>query len=222
MAQEKKKPNRVLQIMIVISLAVHVLIFAHIADIYHSESLTYIELAMRDISKPSGRAIPRPRSRPENPKVHEAEQLNIARPNVPPAAADNFNDPAPESLTENISVPDFSGDAAASDWQADGSPVFATTRDYFDMVRMKIESHKKYPSRARQKQFQGRVRIRFLITPDGQVSSLKITKRSPHEILDRAALEAVRKAAPLPRPPTNLFAEEKKITVEITVMFELT
>ncbi len=218
----KKKPNRVLQIMIVISLAVHVLIFAHIADVYHSEALTYIELAMRDISKPSGRAIPRPRRRPEKPKIHEAKQLDIPRPSVPPAAADDFNDPAPASLTENISVPDFSGDAAASDWHADGSPVFATTRDYFDMVRMKIESRKEYPSRAREKRLQGRVRLRFVITPDGQFSSLEIARGSPHEILNRAALAAVRQAAPFPRPPTNLFAKEKKLTVEITVMFELT
>ncbi len=219
MTAEKKKPNRVLQITIAVSLAVHVLIFAHIADIYHSEALTYIELAMRDISKPSGRAIPRPRRRPEKPRVHDVKQLDIPRPNVPPVAADQFNDPAPASLTENISVPDISGDAGGAEWYADGTPVFATTRDYFDMVRMKIESRKEYPPRAREKQLEGRVQVRFLITRDGQVSSIEIAKGSPHEILNRAALAAVRKAAPFPRPPKSLF--EGRLEAEITIMFEL-
>ncbi len=215
MSEYKKKPNHLMRGMITVSLALHVLIFLHIAGIYRSSALTYIELTLNDISKPSARAIPRPRKRHQAPKAETVSRPEVSRDPIPVSNMAPANQRFSKSLMADISAPSV----PVSGWNMNGAPVFATSADYFDMVRMKIESRKQYPESARDKQIQGRVRVGFVITPDGQISSLEIVKSSRHGILDRAALEAVRNAAPLPRPPANLFKE--KLLVEITILFEL-
>lgn len=88
------------------------------------------------------------------------------------------------------------------------------------MVRLKIERHKKYPDIARVKNIEGRVVVRFVITPDGGIREVKIAKRSRNRALDLAALRAVQDAAPFPKPPRRLFKGE--IPLELTIVFELT
>ena len=212
----KKKPNRLMQAMISVSLAVHVIVFMHIAGIYRSRALTYIELTLQDISRPTARAIPRPRARNQAPTPETVQQREI--PQHTPIAPVDIPDSSPASaLTADIGAPAV----PLSGWDVGGGAVFATTGDYFDMVRMKIENRKQYPKAAREKHIEGRVLVRFAITADGQVSSLKIAKSAGHEILDRAVVEAVRNAAPFPRPPAALF-KEKTLAVELVVLFELT
>ena len=98
--------------------------------------------------------------------------------------------------------------------------AFGTARDYLDMVRLRIESKKKYPAPARARQIEGRVTVRFTIGRNGGVREVKIAKSSRFAMLDDAALRAVRTASPFPRPPGHLFQEE--IPLEITILFELT
>jgi protein TonB len=62
--------------------------------------------------------------------------------------------------------------------------------------------------------------IRFVITAEGDVRELQVAKSSNQEVLDTAALRAVKNAAPFPKPPRHLF--EGDIPLEITVVFELT
>ncbi|MBW2655963.1 MAG: energy transducer TonB [Deltaproteobacteria bacterium] len=88
------------------------------------------------------------------------------------------------------------------------------------MLRLKIESHKKYPDTARLRYLEGRVKIHFMIAKDGRISDLKIVKPARHNSLNKAVLKAVRDSAPFPVPPSNLFKESLKI--EITIVFELT
>ncbi len=221
--ENKPKTNRLFTAMIVVSLVIHGLLFWYIADIYRSNQTTRINLTLRDASKPVGRPIPHPRRRHHSPQTHEADKIDVPRHKVPPIKTEDLPKEAPDKITEAISAPDIpdSGVAAgATGGWSGGAPVFATTRDYFDMVRMKIESCKKYPAAARENQIQGRVGVRFVICGDGEVSSVKITDDSGNEGLDRAALKAVREASPLPPPPRNLF-DKKTLQVEITIMFEL-
>lgn len=215
MSEYKKKPNHLMRAMIAVSLALHVLIFLHIAGIYRSRALTYIELTLSDISKPSARAIPRPRKRHQALKAETANRPEVSRDPIPVSNMAPANQRFSDSLMADIGAPSV----PVTGWNMDGQPVFATSGDYFDMVRMKIESRKQYPQVARDEQIQGRVLVQFVITVDGQISSLEVVKSSRHDILDRAALEAVRNAAPLPRPPANLFKE--KLLVKINIMFEL-
>ena len=218
--ETKKPPNRLLQGLIGVSLVIHFFILLHVAGIYRSNALTYIELAVRDFSKPVGREIPRPRIRYKPPEIANTAKLNVPRHNVPNIHIDKVDTAAPCALTEAISMPDTGGlSADVAQWQPAGSTAYLTRSDYFDMLRMRIESRKKYPPTARKRQIEGRVEVGFLVGSDGSASDVAIVKTSRHPDLDRAALLAVQNAAPFPRPPSGLFDGPLKMT--ITIMFEL-
>lgn len=56
----------------------------------------------------------------------------------------------------------------------------------------------RYPPLARQSGAEGAATVRFRILPNGEPGGLEIKNSSGNALLDRAALEAVRSAAPLP------------------------
>jgi TonB family protein len=62
----------------------------------------------------------------------------------------------------------------------------------------KIEVAKRYPSAARRRGIEGKAIVRFKLKPQGQVEAIEIVESSGSEILDRASLQTVRDAAPLP------------------------
>lgn len=212
----KTKPNWLLRGLVVISLGIHLIIFMHIAGIYRSETLTYIELTLREFSKPLSRNIPKPRLRPKTPKQpKDIKRLNVREriiPNLKKMKMDPLEKNLPDSLVESISMPDIPDNLIDTSDQV-------TSNDYFEMVRLRIESHKRYPGAAKTRQIEGQVTVRFVIKPDGHISSLKIVKGARHRALDQAALRAVKEASPFPRPPMNLF--KGSIPLEITIIFEL-
>ena len=219
-SENKQTPNRLMQGLIGVSLVIHFFILLHIAGIYHFSSLTYIELSVKDFSKPAGRDIPHPRLRNKPPEIKDAAKVNISKLNVPRIKIDRVDTAAPNALTETIGIPDISGlSANVSQWQPVGMGDYMTRTDYFDMLRMRIESRKKYPDSARKRQIEGWVEVGFLVATDGSVSDVEITKTSRHPDLDRAARIAVKNASPFPRPPSGLFDGPLKMT--ITIMFEL-
>jgi periplasmic protein TonB len=218
----KKKSNRLLRGLIVFSLGIHLIVLAHIAGIYQSKALTYIELAVNDISKPISRSIPRPRMRQKAPEVKDPQKLVVRTMQIPAFSADPVQNDFSDNVMEGINSPDIpqTGGFDFSGVHDVGVSEYMTTDDYFDMLRLKIERHKKYPLTARQRQIEGKVIVRFVIFPEGRLSSLSIVHGSGHDILDQASLKAVEDAAPFSNPPPRLFKEP--LLVEIAIVFELT
>jgi len=62
----------------------------------------------------------------------------------------------------------------------------------------KIEAAKRYPRVARKMGIEGTATVRFKLKPGGQVEAVEIIESSGSEILDKASIETVRDAAPLP------------------------
>ena len=218
----KRKPNWLLRSLVGVSLGIHLVIFMHIAGIYRSNALSFIELTLQDMSKPSVRSIPRPRHRPKAPQPMDVKKLKITQRQIPsfkPMKVEPSEKDLPDSLVEGISTPDFAAtpNVSIADWSPEG---LQTSSSYFEMVRLKIERHKEYPHMAKTRQIEGSVTIRFVITPDGAVRGVKIAKTSRHMVLDKAALRAVETAAPFPKPPRHFFKGE--IPLELTIVFELT
>ena len=228
----KARPNWLLIGLIIPSVCLHLLIFLHIAGLYHSNAVSCIEIAIRNISSPEVRSIPRPRHRPDpqiRPKALEEIKVNrIALPAMQPIRIDPADKTAPDSLVEAISaenpVANLPG-LRIGQWRtepvsADGD--FGTAEDYFDMVRLKIEQFKKYPVSAQSRHIEGRITVEFAINPDGAVSSIQIQKSSRHKILDDAAVEAIQKASPFPAPPSCIFTRNQPVRLVLAVVFELT
>jgi len=197
----RRGPNRLLQGMILLSLGIHALVFMYITDLYRSNILQYIELALQEDPKPFSRAIPRPPQLPkEDVKPEKAKAYQMTSNQLPD---DN-----------QINIPP--GDSLFSTGLMEGVGL-PTKQDYYEMVRLKIERHKKYPEEAKHKE--GKVVVSFVINLEGYVRDLRIEKPSPHQVLNEAALQAVRDSNPFLRPPPRLFKED--VPIELTVTFEL-
>ena len=228
-SKNKTKPNWLLRGLIGVSFGIHLVIFMHIAGIYKSSALTYIELTLRDISKPPSRSIPRPRLRPKMVvKPQDVKRLKVRKtiiPRLKPLKIEKADTNLPDSLVERIGIPDIPDhprlEIAAWEPGAWGETSdYVTSNEYFEMVRLRIERHKEYPAAARVRQIEGRAVVGFVIASDGRLISLKVVRSSRNKALDQAALRAVQKASPFPRPPANLFAGS--IPLELTIVFELT
>lgn len=232
---ESRRPNWLFRGLIVLSLGVHAVVFMHVAGIYRSRNLTYIELTLRDMSSPPARSIPRPRPRPrEAPRVRDAKEVRVreqAVPDLRPLKAEPLESDLPDGLVERISVPRIPEAAAPgiAAWEPGGTggavgetsdSDYGTSGDYLNMVRLRIESKKTYPERARARRIEGRTTVGFVIEPDGRVTGTQTVKPSRSRLLDEAALKAVQAAAPFPPPPARLF--KGRLPLEITIVFELT
>ena len=209
-----------------VSLLIHLVLFLHISRLYSSNAITYIEMTLQNISRPVTRSIPRPRHRPKPPdQPQEIKKLRVTQliPRLKPIKLEPVEKDLPDSLVEGISMPDIPATPGLqiADWSQDQSAYnYTTTDSYLEMVRLKIERHKKYPDIAKARNVEGWVVIHFVITLDGDIREAEIAKRSRNKALDLAALGAVQDAAPFPKPPRRLFQGE--IPLELTIVFELT
>ncbi|GAB6905800.1 conserved hypothetical protein [Desulfosarcina cetonica] len=224
-------PNWLLRGLVIVSVAIHAVLCIHFAGIYRTRAISYIEMTLKNVVQPAARTIPRPRLRPKMPEPqNQVKQIRaVARP-VPrfkPLAMAPVNSNLPDTLMEGIQAPDIPQtpgvDSAA--WTATPQAGLAagdymTTTSYLDMVRLKIESRKRYPEAAKARSIEGRVTIRFVLSSDGSIRDLAVTKGTRNSSLNMAALDAVERAAPFPRPPANLFKGD--LPLELTIVFELT
>jgi protein TonB len=76
-------------------------------------------------------------------------------------------------------------------------------RNHFAYIRDMIQKKATYPLYARKRGWEGKVSVSFVISPEGNVSNVSISKSSGKNLLDKSALDAVRKASPFPPPPIH-------------------
>ncbi|AWM89326.1 energy transducer TonB [Pseudomonas sp. 31-12] len=79
-----------------------------------------------------------------------------------------------------------------------------------------LGKYKKYPASAQNRGKQGTNRLRFIVDGEGNVLSYELVGRSGVADLDRATLEMIRLAQPLPKPPADMLTNG---TIEITAPF---
>lgn len=87
------------------------------------------------------------------------------------------------------------------------------------MVRTKIERAKFYPMWARKRGYEGVVGVKFIIQPDGNVKDVNVIKPCHCDVLNKAACEAIIKAAPFNPKPKDI--ENKEMAMEIDISFKL-
>lgn len=230
MDERDKKPNFLLWGFILISLVLHVFVFLHVAGIYESRAIAYIELSMLQLDKPDVRKLPRPRLREQAPK----KPLQVSPIHIPNTQAASMEEPKMEKYLERIDLPqlpaplDVAGfslpgpirlSGAADGSVHDASAEFINAKDYFEMLHLRIHSFKRYPEAARSNHIEGRVNVQFVLSSDGTLKDIKIMKSSRHKKLDEAAIDAIKNASPFPRPPRSIF--KTPVTLRIDILFEL-
>ena len=98
----------------------------------------------------------------------------------------------------------------------DNEPVSLDTKEvkyasYFARIKHQIERVWIYPLTAAQKGISGDLSLTFRISKDGNLMGVRLVEQSGHEILDVAALKAVKEAAPFYPFPKNI--QRDKLTI---------
>lgn len=160
-----------------------------------------IEPADPEIEQPAN--VPVPIARPEPPKTRVA-QVKPTKPVVnKPKETRTAAKPKPkgDSGAQRVTASrSASGSATAKRNTAAGN---AAVSNYPGKVASKLRRSLRYPREARSKRIRGEVVVSFSVSANGGVSSVRIARSSGHSILDNAAKDAVRRAAPFPRIPAG-------------------
>ncbi|RJY20855.1 energy transducer TonB, partial [Pseudomonas syringae pv. actinidiae] len=137
---------------------------------------------------------PKPQKKPEPPQEKPADEKPV---DTPPSTAKPEKSaapaPAPTPSPPSTALPSWQGDLLSH-----------------------LGKYKKYPEDARRRGMQGVARLRFVVDADGNVLSYSIANSSGSPALDRATMEMIRRAQPLPKPPKEILNNG---TIEILAPF---
>lgn len=152
-------------------------------------------------------AAPTPvRSEPIEPKpIEPATDRTAAEPEPEPVQA--FAPPV-------AAVPE----AAAKRVEAVEEPVDALMQGHVRGIQQAVDANHRYPRIARERRWQGLVKMRVQFLPGGQVGQVSILSSSGFAVLDETALDMVR-TADLPRAPDGL--RNREFTVDVPILFRL-
>ncbi len=90
---------------------------------------------------------------------------------------------------------------------------------YQDMVKQRIESHRSYPAWAVRRKVEGTVDLKFVIFNNGEGRDIEIIHSSGNKILDKEAVQTIKRAMPfLPLPPQ---IRHDFMTIRVAIVFLL-
>ena len=150
------------------------------------------------------------------PKKVPTILASSAEPVPVPEPAEVPNEPAEiptEETPDDTSASDI-GESESNNTAAvtGAEDSFSHTQDakavatYKSYALGRIASKKTYPYTARSNGFEGRVRVRIVINPDGTLAQTDILEPSEYEILNKACLTAIKKASPFKKMESGMSA----------------
>jgi TonB family protein len=110
------------------------------------------------------------------------------------------------------------GDRVAAIGPGGGDGLSADYGPYKARLRQRIQDTLRYPPAARRRGVSGTVQLEIAVQPDGSIGAVTVVASSSHDVLDRAAVDAVRG---LPRMPFPADVRPSAFTVRLPVVFEL-
>lgn len=136
----------------------------------------------------------------------QSEQLVSARPST--AKSSEHGAPLPEGplviAPQRSGVPDEDGLGA-----------------FKNAVIGHLERFRNYPGQARDRGISGVVYLQFVIDADGRVEHVEVAPpRESHPLLERAAMDMIRRASPLPGVPERL-KKAVRVTLRFAMQYEL-
>lgn len=145
----------------------------------------------RPVTPPPPKAPPKPRPAP-TPKPKAAPPRDPPERDRPPERS--TSEPVPVTPAREVSAPPTPGTETQNPRGDKAQKPDTASSDY---VGPKPASHMNnpkpaYPSLAIRRQWEGKVSLRVFVKASGTVGEVQIASSSGHEILDEAAVEAVR------------------------------
>jgi TonB family C-terminal domain len=78
-------------------------------------------------------------------------------------------------------------------------------RERLSVISNIVQRHINYPPIARRMGWEGRVIVSFVLEPNGDIRDLKVLKSCGYEVLDKEALDAIRRSyRDFPKPPVSV------------------
>ncbi|SDS17111.1 outer membrane transport energization protein TonB [Halopseudomonas xinjiangensis] len=149
------------------------------------------------------------------PAPVEPEPAEQAEPEIETQAETATDDPWKAAQKRVAAANRATGRAA--DRHAGGRK--SNAKNYFSDLQSWLNEHKEYPPHLKKEKIQGTVTLQFAIDRSGNVLSASIKKSSGSPELDRAALDMLAKAEPLPPLPDSM--KKDRISIAIPVEYSL-
>lgn len=145
---------------------------------------------------------------PSQPPAHRVDASVVDPERVAAPTPARTSTPAPESSPAQPTAP--------PSLPAPHAPrVASSARDSWQgRLLAHLEKHRRYPGNARGQGIQGTAYVRFRMNRAGMVLSASVQRSSGSRILDKAALETLRRAQPLPPLPANM-SDEVELAVPV-------
>lgn len=129
---------------------------------------------------------------------------------------DDYPDDVPraETFDENAIYDPTAAHDVEGDSKEGSEKIAKAQETYKQYVKKRIAAKKVYPMKARAQGQTGNVKVHLVVASDGTLQSAQITSPSEFELLNEAALAAVKKSAPFKKMPAGLDAQEFTFTLE--------
>ncbi|MUU41074.1 energy transducer TonB [Helicobacter pylori] len=160
--------------------------------------------------KPEPKPKPKPESKPEPKPEPKVEEPKKEEPKEEPKKEEAKEETKEKSAPKQVTTKDIvkekdkqeesnkTSDGATSEAQAYNPGV---SNEFLMKIQTAISSKNRYPKMAQIRGIEGEVLVSFTINADGSVTDIKVVKSNTTDILNHAALEAIKSAAQLfPKP----------------------
>lgn len=143
---------------------------------------------------------------PEKEKPKSVEKKKPKKPSEKPAPRTTA---APKAEIRDHAREARAGAAAAA----------AALPSYRQRLAAHLQRYKQYPSSARSAHEEGTAMVTFTVTRSGSVTGVRLSRSSGHPSLDREAMDAIRRAQPLPSFPPEM--TQSAMTFPVPFSFHL-
>jgi protein TonB len=119
--------------------------------------------------------------------------------------------PKTEAATASPAAPQILASAQQPDGSAAQAAVLAARARYEQVLAAWLDRHKYYPASLRRRGLEGEGVLRVALSRDGRVLDLESFEAMPDALLDRVAMDWVRRADPFPAVPEEIPGDEYSI-----------
>jgi protein TonB len=163
---------------------------------------------------PTPQPIEAPRRAPPRPPIETPTVLQA--PEASPSPTTATPAPTDEPDVASAATDTVPGEPDLAPAQAAATPVDAGELAlYMSAIMRELRKHKVYPRELKKSRTQGTVVLRFTLDRDGRLLSSRVTQGSGSAELDRAALEMLERAEPLPAIPDSIDRSELVLAIPV-------
>lgn len=155
----------------------------------------------------------------KNPKKHEYITVHIEKPRPLPKIEKMGDEKILKGSKSISKKAGNNGNIVPQNKIETTSPAKEAMLRYQDMIKQRIEETRWYPEWAKERKYEGTVRIKFSIHPDGQLGTIHILHPSGYKILDKSGVETIKNASPFPPIPKEI--SQNLVNIKISIVYLL-